>query len=49
MEDFAPLYVNRVRVFDAEEIGYFAIIRAIVDDEIGALAGLQRSQFAATA
>ena len=49
IEDRAPGGVDGVRVFDAEEIGYLAIVRAIVDDEIGALARLQRSYLATTA
>lgn len=35
-----PADVRGVRVFDAEEVGQFAIIRSVVETKIGALARL---------
>src|SRR5438045_8413993 len=48
-EDRTPVNVNRLRVLDAEEVGDFTIVFAIVNHEIRALARFERPRFIASA
>ena len=42
---YAPARINRVRMLDAKKISQLAIVRRIVNDEIGALAFFQAPDF----
>ena len=44
-EDLAPGDVDRVRVLDAEEVCELAVVAAVVDHEVRALARFKRADF----